>query len=386
MSTKSFGHTQHLYNNLKYKGMKDLSSLQHFIGCDVSKNMLDFAIFERGKDYRTFNHIRVDNSVAGFQAMRKWLRSFKIRIQDAVIAMEHTGSYSTALAEWCHSKKITFVYLHPLDVKNAGARGRNKNDKTDAQFIADYVYTMREKLSPCEPEAPIIKRLRQLRNERQSAVRTKTMYLNLVKTMTDKDSIRRMEKLIAHLSALIKDIEESIKQTIASDELVATNYRLLTSLPGIGLVNALMTIVATGNFTRFQTARQYAKFSCVCPLSNQSGTSVRNGDHVCKAGHNELKAALTEGARSAIRYDAQFRAYYERKRAEGKSHGCVMNAVKFKLICRMFSVIRRQSEYVNTEAYCNLTAKNSSVGERRAARGRTTGPDERTASHSNFSC
>ena len=58
--------------------MKDLSSLQHFVGCDVSKSTLDFALYERGKDYRMFQHIQVSNSEDGFRAMRKWLRSFKI--------------------------------------------------------------------------------------------------------------------------------------------------------------------------------------------------------------------------------------------------------------------------------------------------------------------
>ena len=80
--------------------MKDLSTLQHFVGCDVSKDTLDFAIYECGKDYRMFDHISVANTTEGFQAMRKWLRSFKINVKDAVIAMEHTGSYSNALAEW----------------------------------------------------------------------------------------------------------------------------------------------------------------------------------------------------------------------------------------------------------------------------------------------
>lgn len=55
--------------------MKDLSTKKHFVGCDVSKATLDFALYERGKDYRTFAHIQVNNSLEGFQAMRKWLRS-----------------------------------------------------------------------------------------------------------------------------------------------------------------------------------------------------------------------------------------------------------------------------------------------------------------------
>lgn len=331
--------------------MKDLLTIKHFVGCDVSKNTLDFAIFEKGKDYRSFQHIQVSNDIKGFQAMRKWLRSLNIDIKDSVISMEHTGVYSNALSEWCFKRGTTFVLLHPLDVKNAGSRGRNKNDKSDAQFIADYTYTMREKLAPSTVEAPLIKKLRQLHNERQLAVRARTSYLNQIKTVTDGATKRRIEKVVEIFTVQIKAIETAIKKEIDSDQAVKTNYGLLTSIPGIGLVNALMAIIATGNFTRFQTARQYAKFSCVSPMSRQSGTSLRGGEHVIHAGHSEIKSLLTEGARSAINHDPQLKAYYNRKRAEGKSHGCVMNAVKFKLICRMFAVIGRQSTYVNTEAY-----------------------------------
>lgn len=146
-------------------------------------------------------------------------------------------------------------------------------------------------------------------------------------------------------------MKKQILEVVNSDDSVKKNYELLLSIKGVGLVNAITTIVATGNFTRFQTARQYAKFCCVAPLSCQSGTSVKSGDHISKAGHNEIKSTLTEAARSAIIHDKQLKAYYERKRAEGKAHGCVMNAVKFKIICRMFAVIQRQTPYVNTEKF-----------------------------------
>lgn len=337
--------------NFNCKDMKDLANFQHFVGCDVSKDTLDFSIHQSGKDYRLFEHMQFPNSTEGYQAMRKWLRTFKIKVKDAVIAMEHTGTYSNALSEWCFKKGVTFVLLHPLEVKNAGCRGRNKTDKTDAQFIADYAYTMREKLSPSQPEAPVIKKLRELRNERQLAVRSRTAYLNQLKSISETSSIRRMEKAAASFTAQIKAIEAAIKQVIESDASVKNTYELLISIPGIGLINAVTTIVATGNFTRFQTARQYAKFCCVSPMSVQSGTSIRSGDHVSRAGHNEIKSILTEGARSAINHDAQLKAYYQRKRDEGKSHGSVMNAVKFKLICRMFAVVQRQTPYVNTQAY-----------------------------------
>lgn len=331
--------------------MENLLDYKHFIGCDVSKNTLDFAIYERGKDYRMFEHIQVTNNLEGFQVLRKWLRSFGIKLSNAVIGMEHTGAYSTTLAEWCFRKGYAFVMLHPLDVKNASARGRNKTDKIDAQFIADYVYTMREKLTPSQPETTVIKRLRQLYNERRLAIKTRTAYLNQLKLVTDKDILRRQEKLVEIFDDQIKSIEKSILEVIKTDEAVSKNFNLLISIPGIALVNATATIIATGNFTRFQTARQYAKFICVSPLSKQSGSSVRSGDHVSKAGHSELKSILSVGAKSAINNDIQLQTYYKRKISEGKSFGCVLNAVKFKLICRMFAVVTRQVPYVNIEGY-----------------------------------
>ena len=160
-----------------------------------------------------------------------------------------------------------------------------------------------------------------------------------------------MQTIINELNTQVKAIEKSIMEAINSNEKIKQNYNLITTIPGIGLVNAINTIIATCNFTKFQTARQYAKFCCICPLSNESGISVRGGDHISKKGHNELKTDLTEAARSTIIHNSQMKAYYQRKRAQGKSHGCVMNAIKFKLVCRMFAVISRQSPYVDFEKY-----------------------------------
>lgn len=331
--------------------MKDLAHFKNFIGCDVSKKTLDFAIHARGTDYRQFQHLQVNNSKVGFKELLKWLRTNKINLSQTVIGMEHTGIYSESLSRWCDEKQLAFVLLHPLDVKNASSRGRNKTDKADSQFIADYIYTMREKLRTSTVEPETINHLRQLYNERRLAVRTRTAYLNQIKTVCDHHTKKRMEKMIQHLTEEILLIEKELLRLIKDQNDIRINYELLLSIPGIGPINAVLTIIATGNFTRFQTARQYAKFCCVSPLSRKSGSSVNGGDHVGRTGHSEIKSVLTEGARSSICHDRQMKAYYERKRTQGKSHGSVMNAVKFKIICRMFAVVARQSPYVETDAY-----------------------------------
>lgn len=329
-----------------------IAEKQIFIGCDVSKYTLDFAIYQRGIDYRKFKHYQVSNDEAGFKELLKWLKSNGVKkYKDTVVGIEHTGYYSNALAEWLFRKRITFCYLHPLDVKNYISSSRNKNDSEDACMIADYLYTMREKLTPSTPEPSEIKQLRALRNERALIIKSRTAFLNLLKNIDEPASIKRMQTIINELNTQVKAIEKSIMEAINSNEKIKQNYNLITTIPGIGLVNAINTIIATCNFTKFQTARQYAKFCCICPLSNESGISVRGGDHISKKGHNELKTDLTEAARSTIIHNSQMKAYYQRKRAQGKSHGCVMNAIKFKLVCRMFAVIIRQSPYVDFEKY-----------------------------------
>jgi hypothetical protein len=66
-----------------------------------------------------------------------------------------------------------------------------------------------------------------------------------------------------------------------------------------------------------------------------------------------LKADLTQGARSAAYWDAELRLYYQRKIKEGKSHGTVINAVKFKLIQRMFATVKRGTPFVKMATFSN---------------------------------
>lgn len=331
--------------------MEDLSKMKHFIGCDVSKETLDFGVFIPKSDYRKFPHIKVSNTPKGYKEVVSWLRKQGIKSSEMVIAMEHTGYYSTIFAEWLYAKNIVYTMLHPLAVKNSFCNGRNKTDKVDAQYIADYVYTQREKLSKSTPEPLEIKELRQLMNERQIVVKAKTMFVNMYKCQTDKSVRARIQRTVKVLREQIKQQEKDLQDRVYRNESIRRNFDLLMSISGIGIVNAVTTIIATSNFTRFQTARQYAKFCKVSPLQFESGISVRGGTHVPTQGHSELKSLLTIAAQSAIRHNSQLQAYYERKRAEGKSHGCVMNAVKFKLIERMFCVIKRGTPYVNTESY-----------------------------------
>ena len=49
---------------------------------------------------------------------------------------------------------------------------------------------------------------------------------------------------------------------------------------------------------------------------------------------------------TAVKLDADLKAYYERKVAEGKNKMSVLNAVKNKLLARVIAVVNKQVEYV----------------------------------------
>ncbi len=49
---------------------------------------------------------------------------------------------------------------------------------------------------------------------------------------------------------------------------------------------------------------------------------------------------------SALRWDKEIKAYYERKVMEGKNKMSVINAIRNKLLLRIFAVLRDQQTYV----------------------------------------
>ena len=66
--------------------------------------------------------------------------------------------------------------------------------------------------------------------------------------------------------------------------------------------------------------------------------------------NKKLKCNLHMASLSAVKLDADLKAYYERKVAEGKNKMSVLNAVKNKLLARVVAVVNKQQEYVKKVA------------------------------------
>ena len=145
---------------------------------------------------------------------------------------------------------------------------------------------------------------------------------------------------------IISKVEAEITKTIEDNDDFKTNYNLITSIKGIGKVNGWMTIAYTENFTSFLNGRSYAVYVGVIPFDHSSGISIKGRKRVSNLANKELKSELSQAAKSAMQHDQELRHYAERKLKE-KDWGKVVNNVKFKLILRMFAVVKRGSKYVD---------------------------------------
>lgn len=328
-----------------------------FIGIDISKSTLDVVIYDPSKKKAdSENYKLVTNNEEGYSALRRWFKENDLRVVDTVVCLEHTGLYGFDLRLYLEQHKIDYAAFHPLHLKRSLGLVRGKNDKVDAQRIAYFGYLHRDELHYSQLAGSTILRLQELCCERKRYVKhlaeTKS-YLTEMKTRKQDSSYVRAQNMLKMLEEDIKTVEKEMLELVENDEAIRHNYTLLLSIKGIGHVNAINTIIHTDNFNAFENARQYACYLGVAPFEHTSGTSVRGKTRVSKTGAKLLKADLTQAARSAIVCDKEMKDYYLRKTEEGKMHGTVMNAVKFKLVGRMFAVIKRGTPFVNLMNYKN---------------------------------
>ena len=329
------------------------------IGVDVSKNTLDVALF-RGKIDWNEGHVKVSNNESGYKELRKWLRLKNAEKKRLRICMESTGLYTHDFRSWLEKENIIYYVVDPKLMHHfappqsiKGIR-QTKNDKADAFRIAIYCSLFHDSMEPSKLPSAAYFKLKRLLAERRQYVKQSVLYRQQLSDISIYDSVGsriRKKNEVENLRDNIKQTDAEMKAIIDTDPEIRRNYELLISIVGVGLVVAVTTIVLTENFTTFTTPRKYASYIAIAPFPHESGTSIRGATRVSKQGFRQAKADLSISVLSAITFDPDIKEYWQRKKAEGKHTGCVLNAIKFKIVLRMFAVVKRGKPYVNTKGY-----------------------------------
>lgn len=305
------------------------------LAMDVSKKEIVFFADATKK------HYSVENS---FEAIQSFLKENFVNPQNTLIGCESTADFHMQPCIAALKLGFNVKVLNPILTKriiNATVR-KKKTDYSDAEIIA--------KLLADHHGNEVT--LASFNNEKRTMLRTEQA---LTKCAADLKKIAGSLKIKAKsmdvssaMEAIINSIEaleeEAKKLTSEATEEQNRQEELLDSIPGFGKKLSAIISAESGDIKRFPSANQYKAYVGIDPQVKQSGNSLHTG-HITKRGNPILRYALYLAANVARIHDPDMKAFYEKKRGEGKSYRHVVCAVSRKLCERIYAVVTKDEYY-----------------------------------------
>jgi transposase len=327
-----------------------------FVGIDVSKAWID-ASYTEGPDPKYLGQF--DNSISGFKELLKAVRGVTAVKRSAwFFCFENTGTYSKELLQWLCSQEIACREESALKIAKESGLRRGKSDKIDSQLICQYSFKNRDSIQATKLSGPNIQLIKKLLSRRAFLVRQRAARMVSLKEQRAEFPSQLLEVLeaqdkeaIGKLGEDIQFVEKEIKRLIDASTELKKNNRLAQSVTGVGHVIAWHIIAYTNNFEDFSNYKSFAAYCGIAPFPNKSGSTRNFRNRVSPIANRRIKALIANGVIAAMTHDTEIRLYSQRKLQEGKESGCVKNAVKNKLIARVFAVVKRGTPFVSTHNY-----------------------------------
>jgi len=323
---------------------------EFFIGIDVSKNELDFAVRQGS---RLLFHQETNNqpdAIKGFLKELKKQRGFELN--KAVFCMEHTGIYSNHLLLLLHKQKANICLQAATHIKQSLGNIRGKNDKVDAIRISEYAYDKREKLRLWEPKRNVVQQLANLASARSRLITAKKLLKTPLGEHRDfstkqiaRQSLHSCNHSLKAIEADLERVDKAILFIISTDNELKRLFDLVTSVTGIGTITAAHIIVTTNEFKDISDPKKFACYAGVAPFTEESGKLIRKA-RVHHMANKKMKTLLHMSAIVALRYNEDLRLFFERKVKQEKKHKMsVINALRNKLILRVFACVNQNRPY-----------------------------------------
>jgi transposase len=310
------------------------------LGVDISARWFDVA---HGGSVRRF-----PNTSGGVATCLAWLAEFDGPVR---VGMEATGSYHLPLATALHEAGHAVFVCNPLSIARYGQAvlARTKTDATDARRIARFCEA--HDPAPWSPPSPAQQRLHALVSTRAMLGRE----LQALRNRQRAAAYAGCEALLAELQAPVLEaivaqlarIDRELAELAAAETPLGAQLRLLTSIPGLGLITAA-TLVASLPIERLPGPPQVTAYAGLCPRERSSGSSVRGRSRTGPLGPAHLRKALYMPALVAMRANPSLRAFADRLRAAGKRPKVVVVAVMRKLLLLAWAILRSGQPYSPT--------------------------------------
>lgn len=314
--------------------------MKQIYGIDLAKEKFDVNYVS---NQGNVIHRIIKNNYKGILAFLEDLPS------EAVLCAEHTGAYGELLVFISSMMGIRICLVSGYEIKHSLGLLKGKSDKLDSLRIREYGERFYDKLVSTKPSGEAITELKELHTLRAQLVKERKMILChlAVKKQKAYNSIfanKLIEKQLQHFDRCIAEIENEILVIIESDKSLYENFQLVKSINGLGTVTTCELIIKTENFKKIRTARKAASFAGVCPFPNSTGKMVGKSK-VSKMSDKTLRSLLHMCGRTAVLYNKDFKAYYAKKKQEGKHYYIIMNNVSNKLLRMVYAILETKIPY-----------------------------------------
>jgi transposase len=307
------------------------------IGIDVAKDTL--ALFDTATG-------EISECANTKSALSRLIVRNHWRPENFIVGLESTGDYSLVPAQTFLDRDFTVKLLNPIVTKKfLRATVRNKKtDRSDAEAIATIVrygegrpITLEEltlaKKTLIRLEQRLVKLAASVELLGQSVERKMTAGISLD---TARDELDRLQ---GELRAGAKRLWKAAAASPATRQ-----ETIIASHPGCGAKLATIISNEAGDIGRFPSARQFKAYAGIDPRVIQSGQMEIHG-HMTKRGNPILRHALFLAAFVATNHDPELRAYYRKKRDEGKSHTHAVCTIARKMCERIYATVTQNRSY-----------------------------------------
>lgn len=151
-----------------------------------------------------------------------------------------------------------------------------------------------------------------------------------------------MKQTIEQIEFLEKQEQELEKEIKALMKVVDSK---IETIPGVGPTLGAIIISEIGDIRRFSNVAKLVAYAGLDASTTQSGESVNRKGKMVKRGSKHLRWAIMEAARLAAIHDEVFKAYFNKKLAEGKLYRVALSHVAKKLLRVIYAMLNRNEAF-----------------------------------------
>ena len=151
---------------------------------------------------------------------------------------------------------------------------------------------------------------------------------------------------ITHTIEQIELLDSQLFHTeLEMANLVTCLHSVIMTIPGIGFINGGMILGEIGDIHHFSEPKKLLAFAGLDPSVHQSGNFQAQRTRMSKRGSRVLRYALMNAAHNVVKNNATFKAYYDAKRAEGRTHYNTLGHCAGKLVRVIWKMLTDEVEF-----------------------------------------